>query len=132
MKENQTNWGNSLSQCFSYPLPFLNKTHILKLGQLCGSHMIFFSTLTFMDQFPYTFFPNTITGATFGSFCVFHTDIHKLHLLLGVCEERHAHMAILVSSKHFPKISSLSLTYDFKHACTDVVKEKVKYIHFKH
>jgi len=85
-----------------------------------------------MDQFPYTFFPNTITEATFGSFYVFHIDIHKLHLLLGMCEEWHAHMAIPVSSKHFPKIFSLSLTYDFKHTCADVVKEKVKYIHFKH
>jgi len=70
--------------------------------------------------------------ATFGCFVYFYTNIHQLHLLLGMCEERHAHMAIPVSPKHFPKISTLSLTYDFKHACTDVVKEKLKYIHFKH
>ena len=119
-----------LANVFHIHYLFWAKPHPKTGAILWVSHENF--TLTLIDPFSHTLFPNTKIRATFGSFCVFHIDIHKLHLLLGVCEERHAHMAIPVSSKHFPKISSLSLTYDFKHACTDVVKEKVKYIHFKH
>jgi len=36
VKENQTNWGNSFSQCFSYPLPLLSKTPSQNWGNFMG------------------------------------------------------------------------------------------------
>jgi len=70
VKENQTNWGNSFSQFFSYPLSLLNKTHILKLGQLCGSHMNFFH-LDIHRFIPLYLFPKHHNWGSFWVFCVF-------------------------------------------------------------
>jgi len=98
-KKIKPTWAILLANSFHIHYLFWTKSISQIWGNFVGLTWIF-STLTFIDPFSHTFFPNTITGAAFGSFVYFQTDIHKVYLLWGVCLYHIDHSHEVIHSRH--------------------------------